>query len=106
MRVLLDECVPKRLGRHLVGHTVSTVTHEGWSSQKNGVLLGSMSAAGFEVLVTVDQGLRYQQNVRAFGIAVIVLHSVSNQIEDLLPLVPGILAVLATIRSGDVADVG
>ena len=64
MCVLLDECVPKRLGRALTGRAVRTVAQEGWSGKKNGELLALMSAAGFEVLLTVDQGIRHQQTSR------------------------------------------
>ncbi len=63
MRILLDECVPQRLGRELTGHAVQTVPQQGWSGKKNGELLGLMAAAGFEVLLTVDQGIPHQQNL-------------------------------------------
>ena len=105
MRVLLDECVPKRLGRELLGHVVRTVPQEGWSGKQNGELLGLMSAAGFEVLLTVDQGIRHQQNLQAAGVAVLVMIGVSSQLEDLLPLVPGVLAALAMVRPGDAVEV-
>src|SRR5438034_5691300 len=105
MRVLLDECVPKRLGRALVGHFVRTVPQEGWSGKKNGELLGLMAAAGFEVLLTVDQGIPHQQNLQAAGVAVIVMFGASNQLSDLLPLVPDVLAALTTVHAGDVLEV-
>lgn len=105
MRVLLDECVPKRLGLELTGHAVRTVSQEGWSGKKNGVLLGLMSAAGFEVLLTVDQGLRHQQNLQAAGVAVVVIFGASNQLADLIPLVPNVLLALETVQPGDVVDV-
>ncbi len=98
MRVLLDECVPKRLGRSLIGHAVRTVPQEGWSGKKNGELLALMSAAGFEVLLTVDQGIPHQQNLRAAGVAVVVLFGASNQLADLLPLVPDLLVTLVSFR--------
>jgi hypothetical protein len=105
MRVLLDECVPKSLGRSLAGHTVRTVQQEGWSGKKNGTLLTLMAAAGFEVLLTVDQGVRYQQNLHAAGVAVVVMASPSNDIVDLLPLVPGVLDALTTLKPGDAIEV-
>lgn len=64
-----------------------------------------MSAAGFEVLVTVDQGVRHQQNLPAAGVAVVVMVAGSNDIADLLPLVPGVLATLAVIQPGDAVEV-
>ncbi len=105
MRILLDECVPKRLGRQLIGHAVRTVPQEGWSGKKNGELLALMSAAGFEVLLTVDQGLRHQQNLRAAGVAVVVMIGASNQLADLVPLVPHVLAALTTLKAGDAVEV-
>ena len=105
MRVLLDECVPKRLGRELVGHAVRTVPQEGWSSKKNGELLALMAAAGFEVLLTVDQGIRYQQKLRATGVAVVVMIGAGNQLADLRPIIPNVLAALGQVRPGDLVEV-
>ena len=105
MRILLDECVPKRLGWLLLGHTVRTVPQEGWSGKKNGELLSLMAAAGFEVLLTVDQGIQHQQNLRAAGVAVIVMFGPSNQFSDLAPLVPDVLTALGAIKPGDVTEV-
>lgn len=66
MRVLLDECVPRALGKELVGHDVRTVTEAGWEGMKNGELL-QLAAGLFDVLLTVDRNLEYQQNFAAFG---------------------------------------
>lgn len=62
-------------------------------------------AAGFEALLTVDQGIRHQQNLRAAGVAVIVMVGASSQLADLLPLVPGVLAALASVQPGDAVEV-
>ena len=105
MRVLPDECVPKRLGRELTGHAVRTVPQEGWSGKKNGELLRLMSAAGFEVLLTVDQGIRHQQNLQAAGVAVVVMFGASNQLADLAPLMPDVLIALNTIQADDVVEI-
>jgi len=86
MRILLDECVPRRLRRELPGHDVRTVFEIGWSGKKNGELLALMVAQGFEVLITVDQNLRHQQNLHAVGVAVIVLVAASNRLAHLIPL--------------------
>lgn len=59
MRILLDECVPRRLRREFVGHDIHTVPEMGWSGKKNGDLLRAMAGDGFEALVTVDQNLRH-----------------------------------------------
>lgn len=105
MRVLLDECVPHRLRNYLPGHAVMTVRYMGWSGKKNGELLALMTANGFEVLLTVDQALQHQQNLAAAGVAVILLVAASNQLPDLIPLMPAACAALATIRPGDVIEI-
>jgi hypothetical protein len=105
-RVLLDECVPRRLLRELPGLPVSHVRDEGWTGQRNGALLRLMRAAGFEVLVTVDRNLAHQQNVAAAGLAVIVLHARTNRTPDLVPLLPALRAALAAAPAGQVAHVG
>jgi PIN like domain len=105
MRVLIDECVPRRIRGHLPGHDVHTVPEMGWSGKKDGELLGLMAGQGFEVLVTVDQGVKHQQNLRAAGVAVVVLVATSNRLADLVPLMPSALASLGSIQPGDVVEV-
>lgn len=75
MRILLDECVPRRLKRELSEFTAATVQDEGWTSRRNGDLLRAMQAARFAVFVTMDRNLVYQQNVATLGLAVVVLHA-------------------------------
>ena len=104
MRLLLDECVPKRLGRLLGPHVVRTVPQEGWGGLKNGELL-SKAAESFDVFVTVDQGIRYQQNLVAYDICVAALSANSNDISDLRPLVPNLLASLESASPGQVIRV-
>ena len=105
MRVLLDECLPKKLGLSLVGHVTRTVAQEGWSGNRNGVLLVLMAGRGFEVLLTVDQSIPHQQNLQSAGVAVVIMVTTSNRLTDLLPLVPGVLAALSTVQPGDVMRV-
>ena len=73
MCVLLDECLPRRLRSHLAGHDVQTVQAMGWSGKKNGELLRVVAAQGFEVLITADQNMQYQQNLEGGGRAIVVL---------------------------------
>lgn len=77
----------------------------GWSGKKNGELLTAMNADGFEVLLTVDQNLRHQQNHARAGVAVVVLVGSTNRIADLLPLIPSTLTALTTIKPGDVVEI-
>jgi hypothetical protein len=101
VRVLLDECLPRRLKRELVGHDARTAPEMGWASKTNGELL-ALAAPAFDVFLTSDRNLSYQQNVSALDIAVVVLVARSNNIEDLRPLVPKILAVLESPERGRV----
>ncbi len=105
MRILLDECVPRRLGRELPGHDVRTVPEMGWSGQKNGELLRSMTGQGFEVLITVDRSLRHQQNLHTAGVAVIVLVAASNRLADLAPLMSSVEAALGSVGPGLVVEI-
>jgi hypothetical protein len=75
----------------------------GWSGKKHGELLQLMAGQGFEILLTVDQNLRYQQNLQGAGVAIVV--AVSNRLADLVPLMPSAQAVLASIRPGDVLEI-
>ena len=106
MRVLLDECVPKRLRSDLPGLAVSTVADEGWLGRRNGDLLRSMAAAGFTHLVTVDRNLMFQQNVAASGIGVLVVHAPTNRMAQLRPLMGRVAELLSTATPGHVVHVG
>jgi hypothetical protein len=103
MRLLLDECVPRQFIRELSGLDVSTVVQEGWSGMKNGELLRGMAERAFDVLITTDRNLRYQQNVAESAIAVVVLEGPSNRLADLIPLVGSLRQVLTELQPGTVA---
>jgi hypothetical protein len=105
VRILLDECVPRGLKRELSGHTVTTVPEAGWASIKNGALL-RLAEQSFDAFVTVDRGMRYQQNLSAYNIALVVLVVRHNKLEELRPLVPSLLDALAEVRAGVVTYVG
>ena len=105
MRVILDECVDWRLARHLVGHDVKTAQQKGWVGIRNGQLL-NLASREFDVFVTVDRNLSFQQNLDSFTIAVLVLHAKTNRLADLMPLVPALLAAIETVRPGVVTHVG
>jgi hypothetical protein len=106
MRILLDECAPRPLKRELSDYEIRTVVEMGWAGKKNGELLRLMSQEGFTILLTTDQNLRYQQNLRQAGVAVVVLVAPSNKLSDLLPLMPDTREVLNTITPGEVVEVG
>jgi hypothetical protein len=104
MRVLLDECVPRALGKELVGHDVRTVVEAGWAGVKNGELL-QLAAGRFDVLLTVDRNLEYQQNFAGVRLAVIVVHAPSNDVTVLRPLMPAVLAAIPQAKPGMVTHI-
>ena len=105
MKVLIDECLPRRLTRGLPGHDVKTVQQAGWSRKTNGELLRLMQAH-FEVFITIDNNLIHQQNLKSLPIALIVLRAKSNKFEDIEPLIPEILKALQTVKLADVVKIG
>ena len=105
MRVPIDEQLPRQLARHLVGHEVRTAQQQAWAGLKNGVLLTTAEAAGFQVFVTGDRNLEHQQNLASRQLGVVVLVAMSNALEDLLPLVPEALTAISRVRPGQVLRV-
>ncbi len=105
MRVLLDECVPSRLRRDLSEHDVRTVPEMGWASKENGELL-ELASPTFDVFITTDQKLSYQQDLANFDIAVVVLVAQRTKLEFLRPLMREVHQVLKGIRPGEVRRVG
>jgi predicted nuclease of predicted toxin-antitoxin system len=105
MRLLLDECVPRPLKRDFVGHEVSHVRDLDWSGKRNGEILDLMVKAGFQVFITVDRNLEFQQNIQARGLGVVVMIARTNRRKDLEPLVPKALALLPSLHSGQLVRV-
>ncbi|MBL8216931.1 MAG: DUF5615 family PIN-like protein [Bryobacterales bacterium] len=105
MKILIDENLPRRLVAHLEGHECRTVVQCGWSGKKNGDLL-AVADPLFDVLLTLDKNLPYQQNLDSVRIAVLIIHAYSNRIADLLPLLPECLAALETIQPRQVIRIG
>ena len=104
MKVFLDECVDWRLTREIVGHDVSTARQMGRTAIKNGVL--ALASQHFDVFVTVDRNLAFQQNLEGLSIAVIVLRAHTNRLADLKPLVPNLTAAIGSAAPGTVLFVG
>jgi hypothetical protein len=106
MKVLIDECMPGRdVSRMLVGHECQTVGKTGFSGKKNGALLGLAEKAGFDVILTVDDNLSYQQNLTGRRVALHVIRSKSNRIEDIALHIPGVLPAFRSIKPGQVVRV-
>ena len=105
MKVLLDECVTRYLKRDFAGHEVLTAEEAGFNGLKNGHLLQSASGQ-YDVMVTVDQNLQYQQNLKTFADAIIILKAKRSTYPMLKPLMPQVLEILEKIKLGEIITVG
>jgi predicted nuclease of predicted toxin-antitoxin system len=104
MKLLLDECLDWRLRRDLPGHEVKTVQDMGWDGIKNGRLL-ALAQAEFQVFITGDRNLSFQQNLSGSSIAVLVLKARSIRLIHTQPLMPKVLALLPSLQPGQVIAV-
>lgn len=104
MKVLLDESLPRELAGLLPGHDVTTVQQRGWRSKSNGELL-CLAEREFNVFMTADQNLEFQQNVARFNIGVVVLAAGRNRIESYLPLLAEIAAAVERVAPGTVVRI-
>ena len=100
MKILIDECLQKNLKSEFSGHVVKTAVEMKLDGKSNGKLLTAAVKAGFEVFVTVDKNLSFQQNIQSFKIVVIVLDSDSNELEPLKPIVKKVLSRLKSLKAG------
>jgi hypothetical protein len=99
VRVFLDECIDWRLARDIVGHDVKTARQMGWTTIQNGALL-TLASQHFDVFVTLDRNLSFQQNLDSFSIAVLVLKAKTSRLTDLKPLIPNLLLAIESAQSG------
>lgn len=99
MRVLLDECLPRHLAHDLAPHDVRTVAQMGWAGITNGVLLAQIGAS-FDAFVTIDRGLRFQNQFKGLTFCVFLLQARSNTYAALRPLTPKLLDALKSARAG------
>ena len=105
MRILLDECVDRRLNQFITGHEVKTAQQMGWRAIKNGELL-TLAEKDFDVFLTVDRNLAFQQPITKFSISVVVMRAPTNRLSDLEVLVPELLSVLPSTKKGEVHFIG
>lgn len=106
MKILIDECLPAALRGTLtaMGHECETVRRAGYGSKKNGELL-TLAEGRWDVLLTSDRRIKYQQNMTGRSVAVVVLCAKSNRMQDLLPLIPGCAKALLSISPGQIVEV-
>jgi predicted nuclease of predicted toxin-antitoxin system len=107
MKILIEECAPRDLKLSLAahGHECYTVQEVGWSGKKNGELL-ALAERRFEVLVTLDKNLQFQQKLSGRNIAVLLIGARSNDLDDILPHIPECLSALHSIQPGQIVRVG
>jgi hypothetical protein len=103
--MLLDECVDRRFAKDLSGHFVKTVPQMEWATIKKGELL-ALAEKEFDVFITVDHNLSFQQNLPKFNIAVLILRAPSNRLADLRPLAPKVLSILPSLTKGKAEVIG
>jgi predicted nuclease of predicted toxin-antitoxin system len=101
MKLLLDECAPKRLKNDFPGHEIRSVEDVGLKGLKNGELLRA-AAEQFDVLITVDRRIQFQQNLSQFNLALVVLLAKPCRYAQLKLLMPKVLACLKTIKAGEI----
>jgi predicted nuclease of predicted toxin-antitoxin system len=102
MKILLDECVPRKLKTRFIGHECRTASEAGFAGKENGELLRLAEHTGYDVLLTLDRGMAYQLNMRGRGISVLILASRSSRLRDLIRLVPDCPEVLPTLQQGQI----
>jgi hypothetical protein len=106
MRVLLDECIPRKFKDCFTEHQCLTVPEAGLAGKKNGELLSLAESRGFEVFLPLDKGIPYQQNLAHFSIAIVILRARSNRMIDLLPHADSCLAEIRSIQPGQIIVIG
>jgi hypothetical protein len=106
MKVLLDECLPRKLKHSLIGHDCQTVPDAGFAGMKNGELLSLAEQAGFEVFLTLDRGIEFQQSLKNRKLAIVLLRSKTSRLKDLISQVAEVLAVISSIRPGQLVQTG
>lgn len=106
MRILLDENLDWRLRRHVAEHEVDSVSYIGWSGTKNGVLLRRAEESGYDVFLTLDGNLPYQQNLFVHELAVIALRAKTNRLANTIPLMHTVSCRLSTAPKGKVTWIG
>ena len=104
MRVLIDECLNWRICRALAGHHCTSAQKKGWSGLTNGDLF-KQAEAEFDLLITGDRNLSFQQDMTTLNIAVVVLHAKTTKLDDTMVLIPKLISLLPTLQPGDVVHV-
>ena len=105
MKLLLDENLPHQLRNEIAGHDCFTVAYMGWAGIENGELLTRASSEGFDALVTKDANVQYEQNLVNLPLAVVILHAITNDIDDIRPLLPALVQALDNVQPKQITHV-
>lgn len=105
MKLLLDECIPRKLKKYLQPHECKTVPEAGFAGKKNGVLSALAEVAGFDDLVTMDRGIEYEQNHASRAMAILIIRAKSNRLADIAPSNAACLRALKTIDASQILRV-
>jgi hypothetical protein len=101
VRILLDNRLPIRLRHHFPGHEVETALYRGWAALENGELISAAVDAGFDVVISIDQGHDFERAVAGRPIVAILFPGTQGgRLEDILPLVPKVEAALGDASTG------
>lgn len=101
MKILLDECIPKRLKEFIKGRDAFTVSELGWSGVKNGELLALCAENKFDILITIDKNIIHQQNIKNYDLTVVVLNSRTSKVEELARFLPAFENQIADFKKGE-----
>lgn len=102
MKLLLDECLPRRIKNHLKEFNVFTVGDKGWSSLKNGNLLRAAITDNSDIQLTVDKKLKHEQNVKQLNIAIVIFDVIRNKEEDIIPLLSKFRSQIIKFEKGKI----
>ena len=100
MKILLDECVTKKVKTFLGGHAVFTIGQMEWRGLKNGMLLKQAEQKNFDILLTIDKNISYQQNMANYNIAIVVLNTNNSNIETLQDYIPNFINQIKNFEKG------
>ena len=100
MKILLDECVTKHLKKYLTEFDVCTVSEMGWSGIKNGKLMQFCTENGFDILLTIDKNLMFQQNIEKYALTIVAINCPTSKLEALLNYLPNLKQQIQNFEKG------
>jgi hypothetical protein len=106
VKLPLDENLPHKLRQNLPGHNVFTTAYMNWGGIKNGELLRLAAQDGFDALITIDAGIKYEQNLATLPCAVVIVRAASNAFEHIEPHIPQLLKALSVLTPKTLVKVG